>query len=86
MKQSDVFFKIGEFNTYIYTFKYEDSYIDEYIHCIIKEHIEIDTENLPIKIKVSQIHNLKNFVNGDEGNTSERILFVGHLKPIVVYK
>lgn len=86
MKQSDLFFKIGKFETYIVTFKNDGNYYDEYIHCIVKEHIEVNYEKAPVKIKVLQIHNLKDYIDGDKSNTSERILLVDSLKPIITVK
>lgn len=86
MKQSDLFFKIGQLETYTYNFKHDNLAIEEYIHCIVSEHLEVNHENEPIKIKVLQIHNLEEYLNDDKKNVSERILDVRKISPKINYR
>jgi hypothetical protein len=76
MNSSDTAFQFDALMTYKYTFKNNKGYIvDEYIHCIVTEHLEKYDGYTPRKIRVSQIHNLEEyFSNPDYNSYSERIL------------
>lgn len=86
MKESDIFHKVGQFITYIYTFKDGNNYLDEYIHCIILEHLKLDRDGSPEKIKVLQIHNLEDYSNGIKHDVKERELTVSKIKIFINYR
>ncbi|WP_394660344.1 hypothetical protein [uncultured Chryseobacterium sp.] len=71
----ETFFEIGKHRTYKYSFIYKNYIIDEYINCIVIEHIRIKGELRQIKVK--QIHNVEDYLlNKSFENYTERILQV----------
>jgi len=71
----DLFFEIGKYVTYRYSFVHNNYKKDEYINCIVIEHIKIKDELRQIKVK--QIHNVEDYLlNKNYENYTERILKV----------
>ncbi|SMP16357.1 hypothetical protein [Chryseobacterium profundimaris] len=76
MNSSDTIYQFDALLTYKYTFNNNKGYmVEEYIHCIVKEHLDKYDGSTPRKIRVNQIHNLEEyFSNPDYNNYSERVL------------
>jgi hypothetical protein len=77
----DFIYQLDSLMTYKYTFDNLKGYIvDEYIHCIVIEHLEKFDGETPRKIKVKQIHNLEEyFSNPNFVSYSERIIKTDNL-------
>ncbi|RWX00984.1 hypothetical protein [Flavobacterium cerinum] len=86
MPYNPAFFSLKSIETYINPFTINDIKYQEYIHCKVVEYLEVDRSNRPEKIKVLQIHNLEDFLKGDETNTSERILEIYKIQPFISHK
>ncbi|MFC4687164.1 hypothetical protein ACFO4P_09485 [Epilithonimonas pallida] len=85
---TDTLFQFDALLTYKYTFNNKKGYlVEEYIHCIILEHLEMFDGQTPRKIKINQIHNLEQyFSNPEYNNFSERILKTDDLEFIINWK
>ncbi|GEM_PF-3506230 len=71
----DTFFEIGKHRTFKYTFECKNYMRDEYINCIIIQHIRVHGELRQIKVK--QIHNVEDYLlNKNYENYSIRLLKV----------
>lgn len=86
MKITDVAFKLNTLETFIYSFEHEDSIIAEYIHGIIIDFIETDLDGAPIIVKINQISNLKDYLDGKEITFTAREFRLIHLEPFINYK
>lgn len=86
MKFTDLAFKLNELETFIYNFKYEDKIVSEYIHGIVTEYVETDSQGAPTIIKINQVSNLKDYVENKKVTFTEREFRVSALSPFVNYK
>lgn len=77
----DFIYQLDSLMTYKYTFDNQKGYIvEEYIHCIVLEHLEKFDGEIPRKIKVKQIHNLEEYFSDPAFNAfSERIIKTDNL-------
>jgi len=83
---TDVAFKLNELETFIYNFKYEDKTISEYIHGTIIEFVETDSYGKPTIVRIKQVSNLQDYVEGKDVNFVEREFRVIFLQPFINYK
>ncbi|AXG73601.1 hypothetical protein DVK85_04895 [Flavobacterium arcticum] len=83
MAYNPEYFKVGQIETYMRPVTYNGNNFQEYIHCKVVEHLEIGRDNIPEKIKVLQIHNLLDFLNGIRTDVSEKELYVNSVNPLV---
>lgn len=75
------YYDIGKFATFKLSFIDGTNKVDEYIHCFILEHLEVDRDSNPKVIKVKQIYDLKDYsINRNDNNTLERVLNVAELQ------
>lgn len=85
MKITDFAFKLNALETFTYSFKHKNDTFTEYIHGIIVEFLETDSDGAPVIVKINQISNLEDYLSGKEVNFTERIFRVVFLQPFVNY-
>jgi hypothetical protein len=86
MKITDIAFKLNRLETFIYTFENGINKYEEYIHCVISEHVELNRDGEPEIIKIKQIPNLKDYLDKKDVVFSERTFRVSELKPFPQFK
>lgn len=83
MKITDVAFKLNALETFIYSFEHKGRTISEYIHGIISEFIEIDSDGAPIVVKIKQVSNLKDYLDKKDVSFTEREFRINSLQPYI---
>lgn len=84
---TDVAFKLDALETFVYSFKYEDFEVDEYIHGIVIEYISTNFDGSPEIVKIKQINNLVDYLAGKEDYSfTERIFRVSELNPFINWR
>lgn len=86
MKITDIAFKLNALETFTYAFEHKGYTYTEYIHGIITEYVETDRDGAPTIVKINQISNLKDYLDGKEVTFTEREFRLIFLNPFINYK